>query len=87
MSDHTQGPQLPQWLPNYDLLSCAFCKRRPESIVPRWHGPHIGAHCPKCGGRLGPESFWLKRSKYNLDLFAPPAKEEPGQEALFGDCA
>ena len=87
MKENTQGSQLPEWLPNYDALYCHYCSRRPDSIVPKWHGPHVAPHCPKCKGKLGAPGFWIKREKYNLDVFAPPATEEPGQEALFGDCA
>lgn len=85
-SNHTSS-QLPAWVPNYDHLSCDFCKTRPKALVPKWTGPHIGGYCPKCNGRLGSASLWLKKEKYGLDLFQPEAKEDEGQEALFGDCA
>ena len=82
-----QGAALPEFVPNYDVLRCTFCGRRPDCIGVRWHGPHLEPFCLKCKGRLGSPSFWLSRTKYNLEAFTPPVKEEPGQEALFGDGA
>ena len=74
---------LPALVGNLEWLNCHFCARRPEHLEPRWHGPHIGAHCPRCGGRLGANDKWLQKSRHGLTECRPPMTDDPRQGGLF----